>query len=202
MNKGLLLGILGSFALTAPASAGLITYDTSGSSFSCGALADCTVAGNGLSVTIGSGPGETISFVPGSSTVNDTPTSNLSYGNIFITGSPLVLLSGLTFALDVSTNGGPAALLSTGEFSNAFGLGTIPDVNFSPLTGASGPATYTVDHAFYYLGVGSDNPTQITGTVSAAVPEVSTWAMMLLGFGGLGMAGYVRSRGRTAAIAG
>ncbi|MGP7985334.1 PEPxxWA-CTERM sorting domain-containing protein [Rhodoblastus sp.] len=30
-------------------------------------------------------------------------------------------------------------------------------------------------------------------TVSSAVPEPATWAMMLLGFAGLGFAGYRRS---------
>ena len=32
--------------------------------------------------------------------------------------------------------------------------------------------------------------------VSSAVPEISTWAMLLLGFAGLGLAGYVRSANR------
>jgi hypothetical protein len=31
-------------------------------------------------------------------------------------------------------------------------------------------------------------------TVSAAVPEPSTWAMLLLGFAGLGYAGYRRAK--------
>ena len=33
------------------------------------------------------------------------------------------------------------------------------------------------------------------GSVTPAVPEPSTWALMLLGFAGLGFAGYRRSRG-------
>ena len=34
----------------------------------------------------------------------------------------------------------------------------------------------------------------IAGGVTATVPEPSTWAMMLLGFAGLGFAGFRRSR--------
>jgi hypothetical protein len=34
------------------------------------------------------------------------------------------------------------------------------------------------------------------------VPEPSTWAMMLLGFAGLGYAGYRRARGGRATLAG
>jgi PEP-CTERM motif len=35
---------------------------------------------------------------------------------------------------------------------------------------------------------------QDSGTISSAVPEPSTWAMMLLGFVGLGFVGYCRTR--------
>ena len=38
------------------------------------------------------------------------------------------------------------------------------------------------------------------GVAVSAIPEVSTWAMLILGFAGLGLAGYRRSR-RSAAIA-
>jgi hypothetical protein len=43
-------------------------------------------------------------------------------------------------------------------------------------------------------------PTTLTYTVaSRAVPEPSTWAMMLAGFAGLGFAGYRAARKNTAA---
>jgi hypothetical protein len=38
-------------------------------------------------------------------------------------------------------------------------------------------------------------------SLTAAVPEPTTWAMMLLGFMGLGIAGYRNSRNRSAALA-
>jgi len=53
-------------------------------------------------------------------------------------------------------------------------------------------------NSFYTLGthMGYDaNDATSTLVVSAyGTPEASTWAMMLLGFGGLGFVGYVRSR--------
>ena len=41
---------------------------------------------------------------------------------------------------------------------------------------------------------------RVAGGVTATVPEPSTWAMMLLGFAGLGFAGYRKSR-KAAALA-
>ena len=42
-------------------------------------------------------------------------------------------------------------------------------------------------------GNGGGEPFLAAVTVSSAVPEPATWAMMLLGFAGLGFAGYRRS---------
>jgi hypothetical protein len=41
--------------------------------------------------------------------------------------------------------------------------------------------------------------TSATMHISRPVPELSTWAMMLLGFAGLGYAGYRRAKGLRAA---
>lgn len=48
-----------------------------------------------------------------------------------------------------------------------------------------------------YTGLDANNaPSTLSVSVftPGAVPEVSTWAMMLLGFGGIGLAGYLRPR--------
>jgi hypothetical protein len=49
-----------------------------------------------------------------------------------------------------------------------------------------------------YAGFDADDVSPSTLSVSVytpgAVPEVSTWAMMLLGFGGIGLASYLRPR--------
>jgi hypothetical protein len=41
---------------------------------------------------------------------------------------------------------------------------------------------------------------RVAGGVTATAPEPSTWAMMVLGFAGLGFAGYRRTR-KAAAVA-
>jgi hypothetical protein len=52
----------------------------------------------------------------------------------------------------------------------------------------------------YNFGSGTDADT-FTVEVGAPVPELSTWAMMLIGFAGLGFAGYRASRRESAATA-
>jgi|SRR5271156_7003702 len=79
------------------------------------------------------------------------------------------------------------------DFTATGSGGTFP---FPIAVGASGTSgTYT--EVF--------GPFPVHGTVSytltAAVPEVSTWAMMLLGFAGLGFAGYSRGRATNAGVA-
>jgi hypothetical protein len=70
--------------------------------------------------------------------------------------------------------------------------GTFSKVSFSENGGGGYESdNHTVGH---YLTMGHGTLIPLTGSVTAAVPELSTWAMMLLGFGGLGFAGYRRSR--------
>jgi len=74
----------------------------------------------------------------------------------------------------------------------------------------SDPGVYAFYSATSSSGIGGfsfSGPAQgnisidnLSATVSSTIPEPSTWAMMLVGFTGLGYAGY-RSRSRTAALA-
>jgi hypothetical protein len=142
------------------------------------------------------GDAETISFTGTNSTV--TPPTFLSYGyiGVEVTGSPFDLPSGVAFNLDVSTNGGPSALLSTGTISTLAGANL--KVAFSPLDRTIGVGAYSIFQPSYYLSpYGS---AQVTGSVDA-VPEPSTWAMMLLGFAGVGFAGYRHARNGRVSLA-
>ena len=48
------------------------------------------------------------------------------------------------------------------------------------------------------LGTLASFKSDVSGDFSATVPEPSTWAMMLLGFAGLGYVGFRKARARSA----
>jgi flagellar hook-associated protein FlgK len=87
-----------------------------------------------------------------------------------------------TFAADLTgkitnngNNGGPVSVL----WSNS-GIQTF----------SSSAGTFTLDLSNITDISTNGNPVAITGTITAAVPEPSTWAMMILGFLGVGFMAY------------
>ena len=67
--------------------------------------------------------------------------------------------------------------------------------------GGGGGFSYVIDAARDPFGITGGNPVVYNGSgyvsinfVGPPVPEPSTWAMMLVGFAGLGYAGYRRAR--------
>jgi PEP-CTERM motif len=71
-------------------------------------------------------------------------------------------------------------------------------INFYDMSGTFDQVVFTEDPAVG--GYESDNHTVGFFTHVGGVPEPSTWAMMLLGFAGLGYAGY-RASSKSAAVA-
>lgn len=76
-------------------------------------------------------------------------------------------------------------------------LGGLVHLDFDPDTITFGNKLYTLDINDVLLGTSIFNPRDteaLTGTISmtAAVPEPSTWAMMVLGFAGLGFLAHRR----------
>jgi len=79
----------------------------------------------------------------------------------------------------------------------------LTDPSFTPpivvTQNSSGVGSPTEVHETF-TAAGLSGPLTVSVTTSA-VPEVSTWAMMLLGFAGLGFAGYSRGWARKAGVA-
>jgi hypothetical protein len=78
-------------------------------------------------------------------------------------------------------------------FTNVDGLAALPPGSFDLVSFSDGEI----------VGSGTANliPLIAPPTVSNSIPEPSTWAMMLIGFAGLGYAGYRRSRNAVSLIA-
>jgi PEP-CTERM motif len=108
---------------------------------------------------------------------NTAVSATIAVGNRFqFTPGTLLLFSGLPFSgalLDSEplTFGGSAY---TASFSDALG----PGIYYVEITGRVNSKV---------LGIGGS-------VTTTAIPEPSTWAMMLIGFAGLGFAGYRASR--------
>jgi hypothetical protein len=181
---------------SSPSQATVFTYTTSG----CFAASSCTnfttsasEPGPGLNfVGIGS-PGITTSSLPlnlGSMTLENTFSDN-PQGNIFdlqvVFSSPGggsgSFVANLTGSISKSIASGRTA----GTITVDFGAGM-------PISYDGGSFTLTVDDLVINAPSTSG---ELTGEISnivvaAAVPEPSTWAMMLLGFAGIGFMSYRR----------
>ena len=97
----------------------------------------------------------------------------------------------MTFALAGNLRGAPAE-------TTAYGFGASPFLTVTP--SASQPytwytATFTGAGEFGFADYGpSDQVGNLLADVTVTVPEASTWAMMMLGFAGLGFAAYRKAR--------
>jgi hypothetical protein len=98
-----------------------------------------------------------------------SPSANLTSDNVLTpANNPTLTGDGLVFS--------GASLPSTSHFINIFG---------------NGPGSYTYFNNFLGFPEGS-GPVSFSVTEISAVPESSTWAMMILGFFGVGFMSYRR----------
>ncbi len=138
---------------------------------------------------------DTSFFPPGGSGPNDTGTflTALFTGTADITGG-----STLTFTGSVDDN--VIAYYRTSGTSDPYTLLALTPTNLSNqptfnFTSASlGTGLYDFE-IFYADRSSTDAAFTLNAVVTAAVPEPSTWAMLILGFAGLGVLGYRRQRG-------
>jgi hypothetical protein len=165
----------------------------------------CLVATCVLAVTVGTA-NATIFDVSGSGTIpmGGTLTINTSTGavgpeDVTVPNPPNT--TGLDFTnLTSSMLGSGSAWDITLNQGGVFGYSLLLIVPVTTLVGYAGGTIEDVD--LYQTALGpeagllctSGDCGALTASAPAPVPEPSTWAMMLLGFAGLGYAGYRRTR--------
>ena len=101
--------------------------------------------------------------------------------------SPGWSVSESTFEDNTNTVFGTMNLLATRTFTSG------PDA-FASLNSVNVTSPFSVTERYQISSGGVSGAANDTIDLSAVVPEMSTWAMMLLGFVGLGFAGYRRTR--------
>ncbi len=110
---------------------------------------------------------------------------------------------GFNFDSVPAVYGGSAIILSDLIFYNSFLSGGFQDDNFFDLQGwqlYSGPESSPTFTPGVYTGMYNVYDGATDTVTLTAVPEVSTWAMLLAGFAGLGFAAYRRTRGRAISL--
>jgi PEP-CTERM motif len=143
-----------------------------------------------------------------SNSINATATGTFDTLNIFVSASDITTLSGLvqalsgltvnflspgwlvtesTFEDNSNTVFGTANLLATHSFSSG------PDT-FTLLTPISVTTPFSVTEEFIIRSNGFSGAANNTIDLSGTVPEPSTWAMLGLGFAGMGLLGLIRRR--------
>jgi hypothetical protein len=179
----LIAGLLPLAAASSPASAEVFDWSLTGPSPDLGGV---PFPGSGTITATPTGSTgvfaiDTITGMVNGSEITGTSTFDGANNLLFTNGFAFVGTSGIAFET--------AAGQSVNIFS-FFGQQTPPTGNaYGELT--SNPGAF---------GVGTFTLTAATGTLSA-VPEASTWAMMVIGFVGLGIAGYRASQKRATATA-
>jgi hypothetical protein len=180
--KTMLLAAVVAAAVFAPAMASAAVYDFTFESLDAKLAATGEIAVNtagqvtGASGLISGLTDQTISAVtpnPNFSGAAYSPDGSFIYNDLYHASGMAFDIDGLLFA----------TAQNPGGYWNLWG---------------TSPGNYSL-----WESVGSYNyPIEENGTLSvAAVPEPSTWAMMLVGFAGLGFAGYRASRRISAVIA-
>jgi hypothetical protein len=172
----LIAGLLPLAAASEPAAAKVFDWSLTGPAPDLGGV---PFPGSGtITATLTSSPGvwdiDTITGTVNGSAITGTSTFRSADNLLFTNGFAFVSTVGISFET--------AAGQSVNIFS-FFGQGTPPTGNaygeFTASPGAFGVGHFTL----------------------TAVPEASTWAMMVIGFAGVGMAGYRASQKRAAAAA-
>ena len=139
---------------------------------------------------------------------NDADLIGSAYTNNFNPGAGTTLfgIDAFTDSLVRSTNANAGTYASVGLLGIL--LGSTDALGFD-ISGSTGAGFFSVNDIFYSVNLATGGSTSIgrigtqgiTGITIAAVPEPGTWAMMLIGFGAIGVAVRRRRSVRGLAIA-
>ena len=198
--------VLGLVAATALGSASMASATQfMGATAGCFGAA-CAPAGaattGGLTFTSGSfNQSDSNGFLAIGSGTENFGTLNLS-GLPFTYNTLFTLLVNFTLPAGTPGAGTVYSALVGGSVTNSTTGGVLFDFNNTPQTINYTGGSFTL--AINDVSVNSSEVptnTAITGTIRTAVPEPATWALMLLGFGGIGLAMQRRRRPALAQIA-
>lgn len=141
--------------------------------------------------------GSAFNFYPGNGNYVDLDGSTNDAGVLTTNDTFAAGTYTLTFELGGSTRGDSNTVLVTlGSFSTSITLASNAGLTFQSFTFA------TTGGNLSFSNNGGDNLGLLLDDVGvAAVPEPSTWAMIILGFGGVGAMAYRRSRKNKVALA-
>ena len=143
------------------------------------------------------GPLVTFESTQGNLSTNPGAATVFTADGSLLTNLTFTILSGFTAAEFNLENGDPSSFLVTLTDSGGDTFSqTLTKLNGSNIFNIVAPAGTTYTSAtFTSTGGGFADLKQLRVTLATAVPEAATWAMMLLGFGGIGMAMRRRRRG-------
>jgi hypothetical protein len=125
--------------------------------------------------------------VPGDVSFAEPPTTSCTSASDCSDGLRFTTANGkstMMFFSDFESSG-PSALADTG-FPTGFDFTTFAFKEVGPENGLNG--------FVYNAGPGDPNLTNVYVGISDNIPEASTWAMMIIGFAGLGYAAFRRAR--------
>jgi hypothetical protein len=155
-----------------------------------------TVTGDGKQfVTLGGG------FLTSGSAAWMTTITGLTIGNTYDVNFKIAFEGGdtplsqqvMTVGFDSGSSTGSSQFVAPANPFNYWNI-WLPETKTFVATATSAVVDFSVTDQINDMGL---DAVSVTG---ATVPEPATWAMMLLGFAGLGYAGYRRSKARPASV--
>ncbi len=182
-------------AVAVVAGAALTASTASAALFNVDAFANSTSGGTGVAtINLALGQAFTVTVNPAdlwnAGALPRWSNANGLTGNRFATGSDdSGQISGTLIGVNFGTYSQNGLTAPYGTLVGQIGGGSFFALGTSFAGNATAAGTLKL---FYFDSNNSDNTQFITANVSSAVPETSTWMMMLLGFAGLGFAGYRR----------